>query len=578
MAGEGSVSNAERRPRALWRLYDYAGAHAHALRPSVERQRCALRIAMATAGVTWLVLRHRISGSHVSGGEMVWVAAACVYAATALAYCVWLRRRSGGGGAHTLYVFMFADALLAGWAAAVAPALLVPGLLSLFAILVLAGLHYGPRALRLQLGLCCVAAVVPALAGAPSARLEILAAVLLMVVATLWRFGPLLALAEEAKVLEIERARLESLQESLRTKSEFLSRVSHELRSPLQGIISALDLFEERYAKAPEEAELTSQIRRGATSLNTQLRDLLTIARGEIGRLEIQPLRFEAIELTRSIAEAVRAEAHAKGLDLVTETPDDPIFVVADPARIDQIVTNLLTNAVRHTATGTVKLTLHAYEVAQGALHYSVCDTGPGIEPERIVTLFDPYTRYGAITHKGEGAGLGLAVVRSVLQFLGGKITVQSEPGRGTTFDVRIPAERLDEQAPVDANARPKHVLVVDDREEVLAAITGVVRELGYECDTAPTVARAANLLAMHSYDIAFVDLNMPIKSGFELASETRRGGGPNARSKLISISAVEVPEHRRGWPFDAHMTKPVTAASIRRAIDLPAPGAAERK
>jgi CheY-like chemotaxis protein len=292
--------------------------------------------------------------------------------------------------------------------------------------------------------------------------------------------------------------------------------------------------------------------------------------------MEINPLRFEAGELAMTVAQEVRREATAKGLELVVLAPDDPIFVVADPARIDQVLTNLLTNATRHSRRGTVTLKLHPYDTGTSSLHFEVIDTGPGIETDRIPTLFDPYTRFGEMTRKGEGAGLGLAIVRSVLQFLGGTVKVVSERGQGTVFDVRIPAELLDgEHSPADI-AFVERVLVVDDRKEVLEAIGSVIRQLGFSCDTALTVSSAANLLGAHAYDVVFLDLDMPIKSGFDVASETRRGGGPNVRSRIVSMSAADVPDERRGWPFDGHLTKPITMQAIQRAIAQSALGSSE--
>lgn len=569
-------SRSTQSPAWLWRMYDYVGAHNNPLRAENERDRARQRAVMPFVAVVWVFGFHLITGSQVMTNERLWIIAALMYAAAALAFRYYLSFRPEGG-VHAQYAFLALDPMIVGWALYAAPQLLAWFLVLMLVTIVRVGFRYGLNAMKVELGFAWLGVSLPLIFGPYwHSELQMSASLLLMVSWAWWLFAPLIRSVEKAKSIEIERARLESLQDSLQAKSEFLSRVSHELRSPLQGVVSAIDLFEERYIKDAAEAELVAQIRRGATALNTQLRDLLTLARGDVGKMEINPMRFEAGELAITIAREVGREAAAKGLDLVVDTPDEPIFVVADPARVDQVLTNLLTNATRHTKAGTVTLRLHEYDRATNSLRFEVSDTGPGIDRDRIPTLFDPYTRFGEITSKGDGAGLGLAIVQSVLQFLGGTVTVASERGTGTVFDVTIPAEFIDgDQSGVEIVRR---VLVVDDRKEVLDAIGSVVRQLGFRCDTALSVATAANLLGTHAYGVVFLDLDMPIKSGFDLASETRRGDGPNARSRIVSISAADVPDERRGWPFDGHLPKPITMLAIQRAIAQPTPAAAAQK
>jgi signal transduction histidine kinase len=234
-------------------------------------------------------------------------------------------------------------------------------------MIVRVGFRYGLNAMKFELGFAWLGASLPLLFSSYwHTEFQMTASLLLMLVCAWWLFAPLNRSLEKAKLLEIERriekAKLESLQESLKAKSEFLSRVSHELRLPLQGVVSALDVIEERFGKDPAEAELLSRIRRGATALNTQLRDLLTLARGDVGKMDINPTPFEVGDLAVSVAREVRAEAEAKGLELIVEAPAEPVFVVADSARIDQVLTNLLTNAVRYTKSGSVRLKLHPYD------------------------------------------------------------------------------------------------------------------------------------------------------------------------------------------------------------------------
>ena len=565
-------------PVWLWRLYDYIGAHKNPLRAENERDRARQRAVMPTVAVAWIFVFHQIVGTSITSTESLWMSVGMAYAVAAVVFRAYLGRHPESG-VHAQYAFLALDPLIVGWALYAAPQLLAWFLVLMLVTIVRVGFRYGLNAMKDELGFAWLGASLPLLFSSFwHLEYQMTASLLLMLAWSWWLFAPLMRSVERVKLLEIERqiesARFESLQDSLKAKSEFLSRVSHELRSPLQGVVSALDVIEECFAKDAVEAELLSRIRRGATALNTQLRDLLTLARGDVGKMEINPLPFEVGELAVTIAAEFRTEAQAKGLELVVDTPLEPTFVVADPARIDQVLTNLLANATRHTKVGTVRLKLYPYDGKLGCLRFEVSDTGPGIDNDRIPTLFDPYTRFGEITRKGEGAGLGLAVVRSVLQFLGGNVSVSSETGQGTTFTVTIPAELLDGERPRGGGPQPSRVLVVDDRKEVLEAIASVVKQLGFKCDTALSVATAANLLGAHAYDIVFLDLDMPVKSGYDLAAETRRGDGPNRGSRIVSISAADVPDDRRGWPFDGHLTKPITMQAIQRAIAQPAPAA----
>jgi signal transduction histidine kinase len=533
---------------------------------------------MPAGSVAWLFVFHQLVGSAVQPAEYAWSIAAIAYSAASACFMVYLRRHPDRG-VHIQYAFLVMDPLIVGAALLAAPEALAWWLVLLLVMIARVGFRYGLNAMKFELGVAWIAAAMPLLLSAYwHAQIQMAASLVLMLLCTWWLFAPLNRSLERAKALDIENAKIQSLQESLKAKSEFLSRVSHELRSPLQSVVSALEVIEGRFGRDPTEAELLSRIRRGTNALHSQLRDLLTLARGDVGKMEIHPMPFEVGELVTSVAREVEREAAAKGLSLVVRRPEEPTFVVADGARIDQVLTNLLTNATRHTERGSVMLEMLPYDPVERSLRFRVSDTGPGIDEARLPTLFEPYTRFGELTRHGDGAGLGLAVVRSVLRFLGGEVTVISKPGDGTAFDVAIPAEPMDPEASAAERIHRHRVLVVDDREDVLEAISSVVRQLGFDCDTTASAASAANLLGARTYDIAFIDNEMPIKSGSDLASDTRRGKGPNARTRMISISAAELPEGGVGWPFDGHMAKPVTKADIQRAIQQPAPGASEKR
>ena len=242
---------------------------------------------------------------------------------------------------------------------------------------------------------------------------------------------------------------------------------------------------------------------------------------------------------------------------------------MADGARIDQVLTNLVTNSIRYTDAGQVRVAFNGHNRASGCLIFVVADTGPGIPQEVLPTLFAPDKMLTGVARRGEGSGIGLAIVRTLVDHLGGTISVTSSAGRGTTFTVQIPARgpqtTTTPKTPCPAS-RPAGLLLVDDRADVLDALIGVVDQLGYECDRAASAAVAANLLAARTYDAVIVDIDMPVTSGDQLASATRRGNGPNRDSRFIAMSAAEATDEMRSH-FHSWLGKPIDRSELRQAL-----------
>jgi signal transduction histidine kinase/CheY-like chemotaxis protein len=374
------------------------------------------------------------------------------------------------------------------------------------------------------------------------------------------------AAEEESAARKRERRAIEAMQEAVRVKSNFLGMVSHELRSQLQNILSSLDVLEQRMFGAGN-GELVVRVRRAADALNGQLRDLLTLAKGEAGKLEVRPEAFEAGELFMGVLDLFGEAAEKKGIRLVGHVPNEPVFVVSDPTRISQVLTNLVSNAVKYTEVGQVDVSLHPMPPDRGELRFEVRDTGNGIPHECLPSLFTAYTRFGS-SERREGAGIGLAIVRTVLDHLRGSIDVESEEGKGTTFKVNVPVTVPEVYHSCRESAPISHILIVDDRQDVLDSLAILASELGYSCDVAPSADVASNYLADRRYDAVLIDLHMPIKGGHELAAETRQGSGPNALTRLIAISASESRLSGNTWPFDAFLEKPIARSALRKAID----------
>ena len=363
-----------------------------------------------------------------------------------------------------------------------------------------------------------------------------------------------------------ERA-LESERQAVRAKTQFLAMVSHELRSPLQSIVSALDVLESRQAW-PQQAEVTRRIRRSADELAVQLRDLLTLARGQTGHIELRPEVFEAVELVREMTDDAAAAAEAKGLSLAVDTPSEPIFVVADGARISQLLHNLIGNAVKYTDRGGVTVSLQAFDASAALLRLRIADTGPGLPAAAVGTMTQGLE---PLPHQpGRGRGIGLAVVRALLLQLGGSVKVSLTPGGGTTVDLAIPAVAAEESAPAPGSGKGR-ALWVSDRRELLDEAACFRGGLGLHCDTAESAAVAMNLLAAHAYGTVLIDLDMPGKTGAEMAAHVRTSG-LNSSARLIAMVSDRRPAEVLG-AFDAVLEKPIRrdqAAALMRSQKNP--------
>ena len=444
----------------------------------------------------------------------------------------------------------------------------------LFVVVVQSGLRYGIRTMYLCWAVTLLGSTLLLTSPYWRQEVELALALFLMLALVPIFFASLIRKIHGVRTLDEERARLAARNREVLARSSFLAKVSHELRSPLQGIVSALDVLALRHGPAASaEDEMIQRIRRSSLLLNTHLRDLLTLAKGEAGHLELRPEPFDACTLVDSVAASALDLARDKNLELIVDLPPQPVFVIADGARIDQILTNLVINSIRYTAAGQVRLALRAYSIETRVLEFVVADTGPGIPESMLPTLLAPDRTISGSERRGEGSGIGLAIVRTLVDHLGGTVEVASRVGRGTTFTVAIPAEPVENHDAEEAEeSHTGRVLVVDDNADVAEALASVLEELGFDCDEAPSVAVAANALASRRYDAAIVDIEMPIKGGQELVEETRRAAGPNATTRFIGMSAGELAVEVRA-KFDACLRKPIDHASLRHALLGPATG-----
>ncbi|MDH4390373.1 MAG: hybrid sensor histidine kinase/response regulator [Aquabacterium sp.] len=415
----------------------------------------------------------------------------------------------------------------------------------------------------------------------------------------LWLFYAIRSRRRYRAAAHDRKRAVEAMELANASKRKFLSMVNHEVRSPLQSIVASAEFLAMKDSRA-DSAGAIRRIRHAVTVLQGQLRDLLTIARGDAAALPTQVETFELSELVQDVCAGLEEAALAKGLAFHIAFLSPPVTVSADPIRIAQVLRNLVENSVRYTSAGHVRVRVEPF-VSQasaagaaastpethragasdpaspsGLIRFVVHDTGPGLPHAALERLRSAAVPFAS---SDDGTGIGLFVIRDVLQQLGGRIDVQSRDaadpdGQGTTFTVCIPAQQVTRSLPEDdlfEGSEALNVLVVDDLADVRESLAEVTRRLGHACHVAGSAAEAGPLLASTHFDVALIDLEMPGTDGLALATEIREGGGPSSGAMLILISAAENQAAGQVWPFDGFLQKPIDGQALARLIGSPA-------
>lgn len=380
-------------------------------------------------------------------------------------------------------------------------------------------------------------------------------------------------IASEAAVEEA-RARAEAANEA---KSRFLATVSHEFRTPLNGILGMADLLEDT-GLDPEQASYLRALRTSGDTLLSLVDELLDFARLEAGRLDLAEERFEVGFLAETVSELMAPRAEAKGLELASHlAPDLPSHFIGDRDRLRQILLNLVGNAIKFTHRGGVGLRLsrspHGLEIA-------VSDTGIGIPGDRLEAIFEEFEQAETeAARRQEGAGLGLAIVRRLAMLMGGEVRVESKVGQGSTFRVVLPLKVATAavQPPVP-DWRGKRLLVVSPALFGSRFLSEIIATTGAEARTADSETEAARCLAQKPYDAVLIDLAI----GREALPTLQRAAGKAEAMILLSPSDRRQfgPVEKAG--FSGQLIKPVRARSLYQRLfaeaeTVSAPGASDR-
>jgi signal transduction histidine kinase len=415
--------------------------------------------------------------------------------------------------------------------------------------------------------------------------------------------GQLAAVNAELQRTNAElRAAMERAEVANRAKSAFLAAMSHELRTPLNAILGYTQILKRDKHLSPSQQTGLGTIHQGGHHLLALINDILDISRVEAGKMEFYPKPVRLGELLAVVADIMRVRAEQKSLHFELELAGGlPLAVEADETRLRQILLNLLGNAVKFTDQGAVRLrvapaspvspvsAVSPVSPAAGApeiahIRFEVFDDGVGIEPSQLETIFDPFEQVGDAARRIGGTGLGLAISRQLVRHMGGELSVESAPGRGSRFWFDVPLRVVDapgaavgDQQLPDGYLGPRRtVLVVDDVVTNRALLRDLLSALDFRIVEADSGATALRQARFTSPDLVLMELVMPDMDGIE-AMRRLRAEPATARIPVLIVSASSTPEEGRraidagagaflGKPVDEHALLAEIALQLKLA------------
>jgi PAS domain S-box-containing protein len=344
---------------------------------------------------------------------------------------------------------------------------------------------------------------------------------------------------------ELLRAR-QRAEQADKVKADFISMMSHEIRTPLTAIMGVGDLLTITDL-SPKQQKLVGVLRSSSENLLNLVNQILDFSKIEAGMMSLEEKSFDLRQRINEIVSSLRVKADEKGLALNSYIDERvPAVLLGDPVKIGQVLTNLLGNAIKFTAQGSVTVTLRVRELLPDTvlIHFRVSDTGIGISPDRLPHIFDAFTQASYdIGLKYGGTGLGLSISKRLVELYGSQLAVESELGRGTTFffDLRlktVAGERAAEDNAADPPAlRGLKVLIADDNEINVLVLTGFLEKWGIESDVVTNGRQAVERVQEREYDVVLMDLWMPELDGY--AATRRIRSLPDERFKRLPIFAV---------------------------------------
>ncbi len=384
-------------------------------------------------------------------------------------------------------------------------------------------------------------------------------------------------------IAQAQAEALQAAEAASRAKSDFLATMSHEIRTPMNGVLGLIQVLSHSGLTA-DQRRTCDTIARSADTLMRILNDILDYSKLEAGKFELEALDCDLADMAQDVASLMRSWAHDKGLHLDVTVPPVLPHVVGDPTRLRQVLLNLVSNAIKFSERGTVRLDVTAEQRGPGrlALAMTVSDQGIGMAPAVLNRLFNRFTQADAsLTRRFGGTGLGLAIAQQLVQLMGGEIAVESTLGEGSRFTVRLVlpiSTRMAQAAPRigrDAlNPRPMtqlDILVAEDDETNRLVIRSFLQQQGHKLAFAHNGAEALAAVQAHRYDLVLMDVMMPEMDGIMATQAIRALGSEAATVPIIALTANAMSGDRERYlaaGMDSYVSKPIDRRALFMAIE----------